>query len=882
MFNAALECSPHEVSAFLDAGCADDKALRHEVEALLASIKNNQHFLQVPVFALSASDVAARALDDDEESVAGQKIGAYRLVNEIGRGGMGAVYLAVRDDGQFEQQVALKVIKRGMDSEEVVRRFRRERQILADLAHTNISRLLDGGMTADGRPYFVMEYVDGLPIDEYVQTQRLSVSEILELFCSVCAAVQFAHQRKVIHRDLKPRNILVTPDGTPKLLDFGIAKLLNADQGTKTADHTDTALRVLTPEYASPEQLSGLAITELSDVYSLGVLLYELLTGRHPYHYQSRSAHEILKIVVETDPDKPSTAVEQLRFATQGIITDELGLNGKSDSLMRNLRGDLDNIVLMSLRKEPERRYKSVEEFSQDIQRHLNGQPIIARRDTLTYRGTKFLGRNRKYVVSGLLVALVCLLLGSILTLVSVRGKIRTSVAVLPFVNSAHDPNMDYLCEGITDDLLDKFSHQRGLNVPGHNSVFGYKDKSGDLQSAGSELKVETVLTGTVTTDGGDVLIGVTLSEGRDGSPILIKQYRGKSSEVQSLQTQIAADVLHKLGWELGDEEQKQSPARGTENSEAYNLYLKGNYSWNQRNPESLQKAEQFYKAALEKDPNYALAYVGLANSYSLLGAYLVYKPHAFVEAGKMVDQALEIDPNLPEAHTSKALIVWLYDWDWYGADREFKRAIELNPNYPLAHHWYGLFLGEMGQGDAAIAEERRALQLDPLSVPILSDLGRVYFFARRYDESLEQFTKARDRLMGARLGDFAANFANLLEQMGKTDELANLRFGDPPLQAALWQGGLNGYWHVQLQRAKQPGWANYYLSAKQPGWANSYLRAEALARLGKNELAIENLEQAYKTHNHLMTQLKVNPAFDGLRSNPRFGELLRLMKLDD
>src|SRR5205823_2005865 len=451
---------------------------------------------------------------------------------------------------------------------------------------------------------------------------------ILELFRSVCAAVQFAHQRKIIHRDLKPRNILVTPDGTPKLLDFGIAKLLNADQGSKTVDHTDTNLRLLTPEYASPEQLSGLAITEMSDVYSLGVLLYELLTGRHPYHYKSRDAHEILKIVVQTDPDKPSTAVEQLRFATDGVTRREFGLNGQSDSLMRDLRGDLDNIVLMALRKEPDRRYISVEQFSEDIYRHLNGRPIIARKDTIAYRSAKFIKRNRTYVVSSLIVALVFLLMGSFLAFFSVRAKIRTSVAVLPFVNSAHDPNMDYLCEGITDSLMDKFSHQRGLNVPGHNSVFGYKDKSGDLQSAGSELKVETVLTGTVTTDGGDVLIGVTLSEGRDGSPILIKQYRGKSSEVQSLQTQIAADVLHKLGWELGDEEQKQSPARGTENSEAYNLYLKGNYSWNQRNPESLQKAEQFYKAALEKDPNYALAYVGLANSYSLLGAYLVYKPH--------------------------------------------------------------------------------------------------------------------------------------------------------------------------------------------------------------------------------------------------------------
>src|SRR5437762_3748518 len=427
---------------------------------------------------------------------------------------------------------------------------------------------------------------------------------------------------------------------------------------------------------------------------------------------------------------------------------------------------------------------------------------------------------------------------------------------------------MDYLCEGITDSLMDKLSDQSGLNVPGHNSVFRYKDKLVDLQSASSELKVETVLTGTVTADLGDVLIDIKLSEGPTGRPIFSRQYRGHSSDVQSLQSTIAQDVLHNMGWEIGPDEQRASLVRGTQNSEAYNLYLKGNYSWNQRTPESLQKAGEFYRAALEKDPTYALAYVGVANSDSLLGAYLTYKPDVFLEARKMVDRALEIDPTLPEAHTSNALIIWLYDWDWERADREFKRAIELNPNYPLAHHWYGLFLGEMNHGDAAIAEEQRALQLDPLSIPILSDLGRVYFFARRYDESLEQFTKANDRLMGARMGDFGPNFADLLAQTGNANELADMKLADPPLQAAIWRGGMNGYWHELLNRARTPG------------WANPYLRAEALARLGKNGLAIENLEQAYETHNHLMTQLKVNPAFDGLRSDPRFQELLTRMKL--
>jgi TolB-like protein/Tfp pilus assembly protein PilF len=524
----------------------------------------------------------------------------------------------------------------------------------------------------------------------------------------------------------------------------------------------------------------------------------------------------------------------------------------------------------MALRKEPERRYESVEQFSEDVRRHLSGLPITARNDTLTYRSSKFLKRNRTLVASTLVVALICLLLGSFLTLFSVRAKPRTSIAVLPFVDSGGDPNMDYFCEGVTDKLLNDLSHIPGLRVPGHDSVFRYKSNAADQGSAGKELGVEAVVTGTVTIVNSDVLISVTLSDGRNSQSIFNKQYRGKSSDVQAIEAEIAQDVASKLGWKIGDDQHSQ--VRGTLSAEAYDLYLKGNYSWNQRTSESLLWAVDYYKRAIEQDPNYALAYVGLANSYGLRGAYLLDPPdETFGKAKIAAEKALEIDPSLPEAHTSMAFIAWLYEWNWDRADREFKRAIELNPNYPLAHHWYGLFLGEMNHPDEAIAEEQRALQLDPLSVPIVSDLGRVYFFARRYDESEQEFLKARDRLMGVPMGDFVACLSILYEQTGRADMREFTGEIDHQLKRALRQGGVRAYWREQLKRS----WIN-------SAWpeASSFGKAELLARLGQNDRAIDALDAAYKTHNHLMTQLRVNPAFDGLRSDPRFIQMLRRVNL--
>lgn len=397
IFHSARSLEPSERNAFLEAACGADKDLRREINALLAADHAAEHFIAEPPGKLAAELFA----ESPAFSEAGRVIGHYRLVECIGTGGMGTVYLAERADRQFEMQVALKLIKRGMDTDSVLRRFHGERQILASLEHPNIARLLDGGTTDDGLPYFVMEYIRGVRIDQYAQEHELSLNARLEMFRQVCAAVSYAHQHLVVHRDLKPSNILVTPDGVPKLLDFGIAKIIQPNDNAETLA-TMTAVPVMTPEYASPEQIEGCPATTLSDVFSLGAVLYELLTGRPPYRLENRSPKELAKAISTGQIQKPSTVATRAEEA-------------------RGLRGDLDNIVLMAMRRETERRYRSVEQFSDDIRRHLAGRPVIARPDTFSYRTGKFVQRNKAGVAAA---ALVLLILGGGIVATSWQARI--------------------------------------------------------------------------------------------------------------------------------------------------------------------------------------------------------------------------------------------------------------------------------------------------------------------------------------------------------------------------------------------------------------------------------------------------------------------------
>ena len=399
LFRTVAERPAAEREAYLTRVCGDDPELQREVLELLAR-DTNEDFLRAPI-----ADVARTLTVETLDDLTGTRVGPYRLTRLLGRGGMGTVYEAVRADDEFQQQVAIKLIKRGMDSAFVRERFLRERQILASLDHPQIARLFDGGTTPDGQPYFVMEFVAGEPVTAYCQHNALTLEAKLNLFRAVCSAVQHAHQKLVVHRDLKPSNILVTKDGTPKLLDFGIAKLLSPDPG-EAVTRTESVVRLMTPEYASPEQVRGGTITTATDVYSLGVVLYELLTERRPHQFETYSPFAIERAICDTEAPRPSDLLERVEDESGKVKSRRSLLHPSSFRLQpSDLRGDLDNIVLMALRKEPERRYQSVEQFSEDLRRYLTGLPVTARKDTFGYRAEKFVRRHKLGVVALLLLA---------------------------------------------------------------------------------------------------------------------------------------------------------------------------------------------------------------------------------------------------------------------------------------------------------------------------------------------------------------------------------------------------------------------------------------------------------------------------------------------
>jgi Tol biopolymer transport system component/predicted Ser/Thr protein kinase len=481
--------------AYLERTCAGEPDVQREVESLIASYEQAGDMLDSPAIETGAAVVTAKI----DEMDLGIRVGPYRMIQEIGEGGMGHVFRAVRND-EFRKEVAIKVVKRGMDTDYILRRFHNERQILASLDHPNIAHVFDGGTTDDGRPYFVMEYIDGKPLDDYCDDNRLTTTHRLRLFLTVCSAIEFAHHKRVVHRDIKPNNILVTEDGHVRLLDFGIAKILNRDPSSETGDSTATILQMMTPEYASPEQVRGDRITEATDIYSLGVLLYKLLTGHTPYAIRSRVQHEMAQIICETAPEKPSSAVRRIETVynsdgtRRAFITPEMvskTRDGDPEKLRKCLTGDLDTILLMALRKEPERRYASVADFAADIRRHLDGLPVKARRDSIIYRSGKLLARNRSAVILGAVLTIVIALAAYGLHFYTASNQISfAQLTITPFTSFSGNET------------------QASFSPDGTKIVFVW----GGEDDENSDIYVKTIATGQ--------LLRITQNSAEDVSPV--------------------------------------------------------------------------------------------------------------------------------------------------------------------------------------------------------------------------------------------------------------------------------------------------------------------------------------------------------------------------
>jgi TolB-like protein/Tfp pilus assembly protein PilF/tRNA A-37 threonylcarbamoyl transferase component Bud32 len=857
-----------ERPAYVDARCGDDARLRREVHSLLHAVAKATPFYERPGFTTDAL-VAIAERDESPGQVVGTRIGAYEILREIGRGGMGAAYLAVRADQAYEKRVAIKLIKRGMDTDAILRRFRHERQILANLEHPNIVMLLDGGTTPDGLPYFVMEYVEGLPIDTFCDARSLAIADRLKLFQAVCAAVHHAHQCRVIHRDLKPSNILVTPGGVPKLLDFGIATLLDSDQTVRTGGEPTVMTRAMTPEYASPEQVRGEPLSTASDVYSLGVLLYVLLAGRPPYELAERSLRDIERAVCEEMPPTPSAVVDAAASRSRGE---------RPERLQRRLSGDLDAIALTALRKEPGRRFASANALADDIQRHLDGLPIAARGATLGYHLISFIRRRRAAVgavAASILTAIV--LWSAPFTRTPGVAAPPQSIAVLPLETAGADPDLESLADGVTEDIIERLSRLPQLKVIGRDSAYRFKGKEVDARVVGRDLRVDAILTGRIEQRGTDLSITAELVDARDRRRLWGDRYQRTVGDIQSVQSDLARQIAANLRLPFPDAEQRRLDDRHTENDDAYRAYLKGRYFWNKRTAAGMRTSVGHFRDAIEKDPSFALAYAGLADSFSLLTEYhALPAKETYAEARSAAMKAVEIGGDLAEAHTSLAYVKHFYEWDWPAAEQEYLRALELNPNYATAHQWYAEYLSAMGRHDEALAEIRKAAEVDPLSLIVNAVEAHLLYFARRYDEAIEQ---------ARRVIELEPNFPEVYEYLKRSYDqkglykeaiaarqtrrrLLGLDAADTPaLVAAAAATSPRAYWEKRLEQE---------IAESRTEGVQPYELAEILAQAGDSARALDWLERACDDRDFMMMNLRVAPNLDPLRAEPRYQALLR------
>ena len=811
--------------------------------------------MESPAFGIGLTDTMV----GEPTTVIGKRLGSYRIEREIGRGGMGAVYLAVRADDEYKKRVAIKLIKRGMDTDFIVRRFRNERQILASLDHPHIARLLDGGTTDDGLPYFVMEYVEGHPIYRYCDQHRLTIIDRLKLFREVCAAVHYAHENLVIHRDLKPTNILVTAVGTPKLLDFGIAKLLNTDLSSQVSDPTTAAVRMMTPEYASPEQVRGETISAASDVYSLGVLLYELLTDHRPYRIKSHLHEELARIVCEVEPDLPSVAVNQIEvFTVEGrdpieITPDSVSRSRSTtpEQLRRQLSGSLDNIVLKAMRKEVPKRYGSVEELSSDIGRYLEGHPVSAP----SFFSTLVLSEAETADPS---------------------AAART-LAVLPFqVLRVEEKTDEFLGMGLADAIITKLSNLERITVRPTSAVVKYFDGTHNILAAGQELSVGYVLDGRIQRAGDRLRLTVQLVRMRDGNPLWAAKFDEDYTDLFSVEDSISEQVANALVPRLTGEEREVLLRRETENSDAYRAFLKGRYFWNRFTPDDFAKALEQFNEAIRLDPEYAQAYVGIADYYNWAAIFGIGTPgENFLQAKAAAIRALDLDDELAEAHAALAFTNLCYDWDWEGAEKRFKRSLELNSNYGPAHQWYSNLLATQGRFDEALVEIKRAQEINPLSLMDRSIAGWTYYHARQYllAEQEVNATLEIDR-----------NFSNshlmlgfIYERLGRYEESINaLNRSIELMSGSVVPLSAMGYvLAASSRRDEARAILEHLKKLSEQRYISSYFLAWIHAALGERDAAFKCLERAIELRDEWLIWLGTDPWLDYLRDDPRFADLL-------
>lgn len=753
----------------------------------------------------------------------------YRIETKLGAGGMGEVYLA--EDTRLGRKVALKILPAEVTrDEERVRRFEREARAASALNHPNILTIYEIGQAEAGH-FIATEFVEGSTLRDLLSAGKIELKKLLDIGSQVAEALAEAHRAGIVHRDIKPENIMVRRDGYAKLLDFGLAKLTEAKSGEGLGSAAATSLTasgalVGTIQYMSPEQAEGRGVDHRTDLFSLGSVLYEMATGEPAFTGES-----FLEVLRKISSQQPVPVREVNRLTPP----------------------ELQRIIEKCLAKDPNERYQHADDLAVDLRRLRRGS------DTDAAAVAEAPPRPRR------------------------RGKAIDSVAILPLENASADPDAEYLSDGITESIINNLAQLPKLRVMARSTVFRYKGQDVDPRRVGSALGVRAVLTGRVLQRGDTLIIGTELVDVVDGSHLWGRQYNRKLADIFTVQDEIAKEISETLRPRLTGEERRRLTRRHTENAQAYQLYLKGRYHWNKRTEKGFQKAIEHFQQALDQDPNYALAYAGLADCYLLLGIgfYGVLPPReAMPKAKGAARKALEIDDTLAEAHTSLAHAIMNFDWDWSGAEREYMRGIELNPNYPTAHQFYAVYLMQMARFDEAVLEQRRAQDLDPLSLSINASLGLLSLYARQHDQAIDQFRKTLEMDHNFPLAHLGLGEA--YEQKGMYDEAVAefqaaiaLSGGSPVMVAALGHA-----YAISDRRGEAQKVLDELKELSKRRYVAPFDVAMVYAGLGEKDQAFEWLQRAYEERDDWLTFLKVEPRADTLRSDPRFQDLLQRVGL--
>src|SRR5215813_1703339 len=775
------------------------------------------------------------------------KLGRYEIRSKLGAGGMGEVYLA--EDTQLDRKVAIKILPaESIADDRAKSRLIREARAAAKLDHSNICSIYEV-TEEDSRSFIVMQYVEGETLAARIRRKPLELREAVDIAAQVADALAEAHSVGIIHRDIKPENIMITARGQVKVMDFGLATVIKEkgmleSQADTQSLLTEPGVILGTVPYMSPEQVKAVQLDARSDIFSLGIVIYETISGRRPF--DSESVGETLSTILTSEP--PPLA----RYSA-------------------DVPPELERIVSKALRKEREERYQTAKDLALDLKRLERDNSASAITAALSTPRARYI--PRQHLVTGALVVLALAGLGVYLW-ASQRQSIN-SIAVLPFVNASGDAETEYLSDGITDSLIDSLSQLPNLKVMSRNSVFRYKGKETDAQAAGQALGAQAVLTGKLLQRGDNLSISVELMDARDNTHLWGAQYNRTLSNILSVQAEMAREISERLRLRLAGAVEQRLAKHYTENTEAYQLYLKGIFYLNKRTREAYRKAIEFFNDAIEKDANYARAYAGLADCYSL-GDYPLPAKEKYPLAKQAALKAIELDPTLAEAHAALGRDKLDYDWDQERAEKEFNRAIELNPNSSLAHMRYAQFFTMHGRHDEAIAESKKAIALDPLSPLISWDLSYSYYWARRYDEAIEQ---------GHKTLEIETNYPRSIEIIGQSYEQKGMF--DKAIEWYLKKAAVDGSTpHVmELKKALDTSGVNGYyrksialeIANAQP---NSFTVASLYGRLGETEQALEWLQKALEERSGDLIYMKIAPGFDNMRSDPRFLEIMKRVGL--